>query len=288
MIIDSSQLDGSLRSACDNMPYHWQVSEWYLDLNETGYEVSVINENVIKLSEHSKKENFFLTVLKVVSYLTLILPVIAFIIKTIYRKQYQYEVSSVGGVDGLQKSLNGDKKSADDLQRPTSSISALAATQLSSTPVSEADLKIIQEDRAGLSQSPKSIGNGNGLSVRENEFLSWKRIIGNNCKFTPNMKPDQLVEKCKKVINYFSELYDCGISAEKEIDVDGKPGESPAAKKTVRSFPDRIQNVAKAIASGILLAAYKNKENPPPEFLAASPSKAILLLKSTWEAELAH
>jgi hypothetical protein len=296
MIVDSSQLDGSLRSSCHKMPCLWQASEWYLDRGGNGYSVSVINDTVIKMSKNTKKENFFLTVLKVVSYITLIFPLLALIIKTIYRKHYQYEVGVANFRDNLQTLLESHKKPVSLAQGsiPHLSASQPAVSSIGKIALRGTSRKKIHEDPAILSKMPKRISDGEAFSEAvHKQFNSWRSIISMHisfCKFKPDLKREELLDKCQKVIPYFCDFYNCGMYMTQDID-DDQSALSQAvnsANLTVRNLSEQIQKFAEEIAAHILSVAYKNKENPPPEFLVKSPSKAVLLLKTSWEKVLAN
>lgn len=74
------------------LPFLWQASEWYFTVRKKAYRVKAVDGKTIQLEKCKIKNVFPLTLLKVISYATVILPLIALIIRTHYRKQYTFEI----------------------------------------------------------------------------------------------------------------------------------------------------------------------------------------------------
>lgn len=69
----------------------WQASENYLKLGSQTNTVVSVRDKTIVVSSTSHKTPLILTILKIVSYITLILPLIALILCRLYRKHYTIE-----------------------------------------------------------------------------------------------------------------------------------------------------------------------------------------------------
>lgn len=69
----------------------WQVSEDYLSVGKTVNQVSSVENRKVCVTSATNQTPLIRTIVKIVSYLTLILPLLALIIKSIYRKNYNIE-----------------------------------------------------------------------------------------------------------------------------------------------------------------------------------------------------
>lgn len=68
----------------------WQRAENYLRISQTGFRVSVIKDGQVHLTKTRVKENTLLLVLKIISFATIILPLIALIMVKVYRSQSSF------------------------------------------------------------------------------------------------------------------------------------------------------------------------------------------------------
>lgn len=98
----------------------WQAAESYLHLGQKAYRVTEIKDDTLYLKKIHVKKSFLVTALKIASYLTLVLPLLALIIKAAYRKKYTLEVLGVkkDEVEAGQKSAALHKKSIKGLKMP--------------------------------------------------------------------------------------------------------------------------------------------------------------------------
>lgn len=83
----------------------WQASESYLHLFQKSYKVIYLNSHYGLLKETENKLHWFNVVLKIISYATVVLPLIAVCIREIYRNHYQFEI-----IDDSTKSNKPIKK----------------------------------------------------------------------------------------------------------------------------------------------------------------------------------
>lgn len=70
----------------------WQASENYLDIGKKANQIHSVSDRIITITPSSHKAKWIHTVLKIISYITVILPLIALIIKAVYRKKYAIEI----------------------------------------------------------------------------------------------------------------------------------------------------------------------------------------------------
>lgn len=70
------------------LPASWQFAENYLNISNTVEKATSVHDKTILITPATTKTPLIVTILKVVSYITVILPIIAIIISTCYRRRY--------------------------------------------------------------------------------------------------------------------------------------------------------------------------------------------------------
>lgn len=73
----------------------WQASENYLNHSKDTMKVVSVCDKTIVVTPASHKIPLILTILKIVSYMTILLPVLALIIRSCFRKRFTVEVQSI-------------------------------------------------------------------------------------------------------------------------------------------------------------------------------------------------
>lgn len=84
-----TKLNGSLSGLSKNSCL-WQTAEWYLSSGKN-YKVKAINSYHLTLESHNKKENILIKIIRKISYLTIILPLIAAVICRYHRRKYTFD-----------------------------------------------------------------------------------------------------------------------------------------------------------------------------------------------------
>ena len=93
MRIDYTQLHGPLRQLPERAPAIWKLAEGYLDFQKKGYRVTYFNNKLIRVSHNERKLPWISTTFKILSYLTIVLPLLANAVCNSYRKKYPYEIN---------------------------------------------------------------------------------------------------------------------------------------------------------------------------------------------------
>lgn len=75
-------------------PSFWQATEGYLHVGQKTYTVKSLNNKNLKVEATNSKTSLLWTVIKVLSYATIVLPVIALIARQIYRHQHTIDIQS--------------------------------------------------------------------------------------------------------------------------------------------------------------------------------------------------
>jgi hypothetical protein len=76
-----------------NSPLLWNLAEQYLHITSTSYQASQINGKTISLKEDdTSTSRWFVKALKIASFATVIIPLVALTTKAIYRSKYSYEI----------------------------------------------------------------------------------------------------------------------------------------------------------------------------------------------------
>ncbi len=70
----------------------WQIAESYCNIGQTAYRIVKIEGKRIDLDPTDSNSNFLITLAKIISYFSLILPAIALCIREGYRRSYQFEI----------------------------------------------------------------------------------------------------------------------------------------------------------------------------------------------------
>ena len=98
-----------------NQPVLWQAVENYLHVGQTTYQIKAIKDKKITLEMSTVKANVLSTVLKIISYLIVVMPLLALVIKAAYRKSFSFEILDVPGAS-LSKAPPAVKKAIADFK----------------------------------------------------------------------------------------------------------------------------------------------------------------------------
>jgi hypothetical protein len=165
-----------LRNLSDHdLPFLWRASEWYLDVANKGYRVSAVNGKQITVCENVKNKSWLTTTLKIISYVNIILPLIACLIKYCYRKQYNFNVDS-SEIEAASKKTHdsGIQPSGQQFQKIPSGLLTI------DLPHQPAQRSIQQEPQEKEKANPQ-LDSASLEAAKTDRLLRFKQVFTDNC-----------------------------------------------------------------------------------------------------------
>ena len=281
--MDVSELNGAIR----NLPYVcplWKISEWYLDTGKGGYEVVEIKACTVKLKyNYDEQGDGCLAIwFKVLTYITIVFPLIVWIIRSIHRSCFNFVgVTSKGSSEQTQRvehARNSALPASGPLADTSQMLQAVGAQN--------------KRDMEYYNQGP--VRQSDGQRFNPNNYLEIGTAINDMRADIGLFRMDLITEdrptlitKSNALIQKYAKLYD------NQYKFHSLSSPAQISQNIVSSVGDDIQRAIKCnqsvkelgeqIAQDVLAPLYPDENQWPLEL---PNTEMIQFLKKTWTNEI--